>query len=131
AGIFAVQLYQVCRGAISFFLNKPDVVLLLKLEHLVFSVSQIFFRLNELFGDARDDSLSLAFTHSLFEIEILLHKRIQISLRVVRVPANCLKIENGSARFLNDGEVHAAGLQFRMSGTSERLSTALDLRALH
>ena len=53
--VLLVQLDEVLRGTVPLFRNEPDVILLLKFEHLVLSAPQIFFHLDELLGDRRRD----------------------------------------------------------------------------
>ena len=54
-GVLLIQPNEISGGAVPLFLNEADVVLLLELEHLVFGVAQIFFGLDQLFGDAGGD----------------------------------------------------------------------------
>ena len=113
-GVLLIQFDQVSGGAVSLFLNEADVVLLLELEHLVFAVAQIFFDLNELFGNAGRNFVAAALTHASLEIEIFLHDRVQIGLGVIGRAANRGKIENRGARFLDNEYLHRDRLQFGM-----------------
>ena len=46
-GVLLIQLNEIGGGAVSFFLNEPDVVLLLELEHFVFALAQILLDLDQ------------------------------------------------------------------------------------
>src|ERR1700731_763510 len=102
--VLLIQFDQILGGAVTLFLNEADVVLLLELEHFIFAVTQIFFDLNELFGNSRRNFVATVLAHSTFEIEILLHSRIQIGLGVLGCAANRGQIKNGRARLLQDGD---------------------------
>src|SRR5207248_7604194 len=75
--------------------------------------------------------MGLALSHSPFEIEILLHHRVEVSLSVVWQATNCLKLENGSARPLRDGKLDRRRLKFGISGTDQGGGAATHFRALH
>ena len=82
-GVLLIQPNEISGGAIPFFLDETDVVLLLEFEHLVLAIAQIFLDLDELLRDRGGDVVPLVFTHPFFEIEILLHDRIQVGLGVI------------------------------------------------
>ncbi len=118
-------------GTVPFFLDETNVVLLLEFKHLVLAIAQIFLHLDELLGNRGGDVVPLVFTHPFFEIEILLHDRIQVGLGVIGRAADRLQIENGSARLLHHGDFHEHGLQLGMQGAHERFRPPPDFGALH
>ena len=120
-GVLLIELNEIRGGAVSFFLDEADVVLLLEIEHLVFAVAQVFLDLDELLGDRRGDVVALVLTHPFLEIEILLHDRVQIGLRVIRRGADRLQIENRGARLLRDDDVDLDRLQLRMCARERAL----------
>ena len=128
--VLLIQFDEISGGAGAVFLNKADVVLLLELKHFVFAVAQIFFCLDELLGNASRNLAATAFAQPAFEIEILLHDRIQIGLGVIRRASDRRDIKNRGAGFLPDRDLHRHGLQFRMRRTNERFGAVPNFRAL-
>ena len=63
-------------GRVTFFLDEPDVVLLLELQHFVLAGAQILFDLNQLLGDRGGDVAALVGAHAFLHVEILLHHRV-------------------------------------------------------
>ncbi len=129
--VFPIQLYEVSRRAISLFLNEADVVLFLEFEHLVFGIAQVLFHLNELLGDAGGNFVAAVLAHTFFEVEILLHKRVQIGLGVVSRAADGGELEDRCARALQHSDFDRHRLHLRMSGPNKRFGTALHFHALH
>ena len=82
-GVLLVQADEIGGRAVPLFLDEADVILLLKFEHFVFAVPQILFHLDKLLGDRGGDVVPLVLAHPLLEIEILLHERVEVGLRVI------------------------------------------------
>ena len=129
--ILLIQFDQISGGAGAVFLNEANVVLFLELEHFVFAVAQIFFDLNQLLGNASGNFVAAVCTHPAFEIEILLHGRVEIRLSVLGFATDGGKIENRSARFLENKNIDRYRLKLGMRRTNERLRAVPHFRALH
>ena len=82
-------------------------------------------------SDAGNHGLALTLAHAFFEIDIFLHDRIEISLRVLRRAAGCLKLEDRGAWPLENSELYWRRLQFGMGRAHQCFRATFYFGALH
>jgi len=126
-----VQAHEIGGRAVSFLLDEADIILLLEFKHFIFAGPQILFHRDKLLGNRGRDVMPLVITHPFLEIEILLHERVEIGLRVFGGAANRLEVENRRTRLLRDRDLDRHRLHFRVGRADERFRTASHFRALH
>ena len=126
-----VQPDEISGGAVPFFLDKTDVIFLLKFEHLVLAVPQVLLHGDKLLADRGGNVVALVLAHPFLEIEILLHDGVEVGLSVLGGAADSGQVKNRSARLLHDRNLDRNRLHFRVGGADKRLGAATHLRALH